>query len=364
MGFGDGGKGLCVDWLAAQQASSSLVLRFSGGHQVGHTVVFGDKRHTFCNFGAGSFRGVPTYYSEHCTVFPPAMLMEAEHLAPLELSTYFHPLVKVCTPWDIAFNQVLEQQNQHGSCGVGYGTTVMRHRQGVTLFALDLSNPWVFRHKLNSIKDYYQQASGENPELQRSFQTKIQHLDINKFIFDCEHARDLYQLVRLSELSERFQHWIFEGSQGIMLDQEHGIFPHVTPSFTTSKNVWGLLQPYHPEYIQLFYVSRCYQTRHGNGPMTSEKPVTLQNNHHEANQRNQFQGAFRCTELDFALLDYALQCERSHHVNNYTLSENLLITCLDQHLQFNIAEARTWAKARGLKLYTSSGPSSEAIQVN
>jgi len=362
LGFGDSGKGLCVDWLAGQQASSSLVLRFSGGHQVGHTVAFNGKRHTFSNFGAGSFRGVPTYYSEHCTVFPPAMLMEAEDLSPLNLVTYFHPRVKVCTPWDIAFNQAIEQQNQHGSCGVGYGTTVMRHRKGITLFALDLANPWVFRQKLNSIKEYYQQACGDNPELQSLFQSKIQHLNINKFILDCDRARPLYQLARLSDLSEGYQHWIFEGSQGVLLDEDHGIFPHVTPSFTTSKNVWELIAPHKAGEIQLFYVSRCYQTRHGNGPMSSEKPVNLQNNQHEANQCNQFQGEFRCAELDFSLLDYALQCERSYHVNNCQLSENLMLTCLDQLPQFNLSEARAWSEGRALKLYTSSGPSAKTIR--
>jgi len=324
LGFGDSGKGLCVDWLAGQQASSSLVLRFSGGHQVGHTVAFDGKRHTFSNFGAGSFRGVPTYYSEHCTVFPPAMLME--------------------------------------SCGVGYGTTVMRHRKGITLFALDLANPWVFRQKLNSIKEYYQQACGDNPELQSLFQSKIQHLNINKFILDCDRARPLYQLARLSDLSEGYQHWIFEGSQGVLLDEDHGIFPHVTPSFTTSKNVWELIAPHKAGEIQLFYVSRCYQTRHGNGPMSSEKPVNLQNNQHEANQCNQFQGEFRCAELDFSLLDYALQCERSYHVNNCQLSENLMLTCLDQLPQFNLSEARAWSEGRALKLYTSSGPSAKTIR--
>ena len=362
LGFGDAGKGLCVDWLASQQPASSLVLRFSGGHQVGHTVVYRDKHHTFSNFGAGSFRGVPTYYSEHCTVFPPAMSMEAQHLSPLTLTTYFHPRVKVCTPWDIAFNHALEKQNQHGSCGVGFGSTVLRHRNGVTLFALDLDHPWVFRQKLNSIKDYYQRASGRHPELQALFQEQVQHLDINKFILACEQARPLYQLTRLSDIAANYSHWIFEGSQGILLDEVHGIFPHVTPSDTSSKNVWEMLAPYNVAEVALYYLTRCYQTRHGNGPMSSEKLINLRNNNREANQHNQFQGAFRCAELDFSLLDYALQCERSYHVNNCALSEQLLMTCLDQHPLFDLSVAKGWASEQGLKLYTSNGPSAEAIQ--
>ena len=38
LGFGDSGKGVMVDYLCAQNPERSLVVRFSGGHLVGHTV--------------------------------------------------------------------------------------------------------------------------------------------------------------------------------------------------------------------------------------------------------------------------------------------------------------------------------------
>lgn len=59
--FGDEGKGqtvhnLCNKYIGKRE--SVLVVRFSGGHQVGHTVKHGDMMHTFSNFGSGTLLGV------------------------------------------------------------------------------------------------------------------------------------------------------------------------------------------------------------------------------------------------------------------------------------------------------------------
>jgi adenylosuccinate synthase len=56
------------------------VIRFSGGHQAGHTVVTDDTRHVFSNFGSGTLRGVPTYWSKFCTVEPIGLLNELDAL--------------------------------------------------------------------------------------------------------------------------------------------------------------------------------------------------------------------------------------------------------------------------------------------
>ncbi len=68
--MGDEGKGQTVHNICAKNPENSLVIRFSGGHQVGHTVKYGDLMHTFSNFGSGTLLGVPTYWSEYCTVDP------------------------------------------------------------------------------------------------------------------------------------------------------------------------------------------------------------------------------------------------------------------------------------------------------
>ena len=58
--FGDEGKGLMTDYFASK-SNKSLVVRFNGGGQAGHTVTTKDgRRHVFHHFGSGIFAGADT----------------------------------------------------------------------------------------------------------------------------------------------------------------------------------------------------------------------------------------------------------------------------------------------------------------
>ena len=72
LNYGDEGKGATVNALC-NNPLTDLVIRFNGGHQCGHTVVYKNLRHIFSNFGSGTLKGVPTYFSEYCTVNPLAV---------------------------------------------------------------------------------------------------------------------------------------------------------------------------------------------------------------------------------------------------------------------------------------------------
>ena len=73
--FGDEGKGMTVDWLVKDK-ENPIVVRFGGGHQCGHRVVHKDKEHIFSNFGSGTLRGAPTYWSKDCTIDPVGFIKE------------------------------------------------------------------------------------------------------------------------------------------------------------------------------------------------------------------------------------------------------------------------------------------------
>jgi adenylosuccinate synthase len=70
LGFGDEGKGITTDYLCSQYPDGSIVVRFSGGQQAGHTVIHNGIKHVHSNFGSGTLRNIPSYFSEHCTVYP------------------------------------------------------------------------------------------------------------------------------------------------------------------------------------------------------------------------------------------------------------------------------------------------------
>ena len=78
--FGDEGKGKVVDWLLSQNKEPTVVVRFSGGHNAGHTVVDEVGRHVHSSFPVGILRGQIGYISEHCVVSPLHMLNEWRHL--------------------------------------------------------------------------------------------------------------------------------------------------------------------------------------------------------------------------------------------------------------------------------------------
>ena len=85
---------------------------------------------------------------------------------------------------------------------------------------------------------------------------------------------------------------IFEGSQGLLLDQHHGFFPNVTRANVGLENVesfTGLNDIY-----EVYLVTRAYQTRHGNGFMTNEnRPHNITENIEETNKEHEYQGKFR-----------------------------------------------------------------------
>ena len=108
-----------------------------------------------------------------------------------------------------------------------------------------------------------------------------------------------------------------------MLDQFDGFFPHVTRSNTGIRNLPSL-SPEVPD--EVFAVTRAYQTRHGNGPLTNEDlSYHIDPNPYERNPSEGVQGAFRQAILDVDVLKYAFDCTFRAILDQVTL----VVTCLD-----------------------------------
>lgn len=307
LGFGDEGKGLTTSYLCSK-TKHPLVVRFNGGHQVGHTVVYKNKRHVFSNFGSGTLQGVPTYWSKYCTFNPTAFLNEWDILYKLKINPIFfiNPLCPVTTPYDIAHNQY-KQDKSHGTVGVGFGSTIKREEDNYHLFVQDLFYPDILFEKLNNIRNYYGS---------KDFATD--------FINDC---LEVCKFINIKDNSIIFDYnCIFEGAQGILLDKDFGFFPNVTRSNTTCKNITEGLE-YKP--TEIYYVTRSYLTRHGNGYFPQQIDLHLKNNKEETNIDNQFQGKFKISELKYDLIKYALQCD--NYFSKSIVNKNLVITCTDQY---------------------------------
>lgn len=342
LGYGDEGKGLTTSYLCSQ-TKNPLVVRFNGGHQAGHTVVYKGKRHVFSSFGSGTLQGVPTYWSAFCTFNPIAFIAERRLLD--DPTVFVNPLCPVTTPYDVAHNQWREKKFRHGSVGVGFGSTVERHESHRKLYVQDLFYPTVLDYKLQMIEEYYGQFVDFDITLK----------DLQYFLNCVDAVKPLIQLADDSILMDTYTP-IFEGAQGILLDQDFGFFPNVTRSNTTSKNAIKLLNSSRC-WSEIYYVTRSYLTRHGNGFMPGEdiwNPMSLKNNENETNVSHEYQGNFRKAPLNLDLLNYALKCD-NHFSQGHI--KNLVITCMDQYENLNVNSLLEKLEVKFDKVYTSNGPS-------
>lgn len=325
--FGDEGKGLMVDFLSRPE---SLNVRFSGGAQAGHTVVAPDGwRHVFHHFGSGSRRGAATYLSADFVANP---LLWQKELKKLQFNpkVFIHPDAKLTTPFDMFINQVKEAASPHGSCGIGIHETMLRCQTEFGTTARDLASPKRFGKKVADIRDNYVawrlHALGLPPVIPS-------HIDlagaVHGFGVACSY---MYKHVTLAgdEIINKYQHVVFEGAQGLLLDERHGFFPHVTHGNTGLTNVSQIARRLTPNRwgigFDVIYVTRSYMTRHGLGPFPTEDQSMLFED--ATNTHNEFQGKLRFGVLDFALVGRAIRQDLEEAGNP---PSGLAVTHLDQH---------------------------------
>jgi len=354
--FGDEGKGITTDFLCRQNPWGSIVVRFSGGQQAGHNVKIGKVSHVHSNFGSGTLRGVPSYFSEHCTIYPVTMLRELNilqgklHTVP---DVFYHPLAHLTTPADVAYNRWREKKLGHGSCGIGVGATMKRNIESpYKVYAIDLTNIDILLQKCQQIYFYYKELTGGDESFYDEYSKEFFHfkeviIGMKPFI---------EWKIKDYDFLKGYQNIIFEGSQGIMLDMSHGIFPNVTYGNTTSKNALEICQKLSIKNPEIYYITRCYQTRHGAGWMSNEDPIKLTNTQDEINVYNEWQKDFRIGEIDYELLNYAYSIDNFYSKG---VPKNLVVTCLDQRPDFEFEFNKI--KTRFKEIYNSYSADSKSF---
>lgn len=338
--FGDEGKGTMVNFFTSQHGKDCLVVRFNGSAQSSHTVVMPDGcRHVFAHIGSGSFQGAATYLSEHFVCHPILFLRELEELSakcaipPI----YVDKNCYVSTPYDMLINQAVEKargDGRHGSCGIGFGETIERTEVwGIRITVNDLLNPDTLADKFDEILGAYLPHRlarfGIELTLEQARLAVSENVR-NRFIDDCRRFLQYVHIVS-SDIIDGYERIIFEGAQGLLLDQGSRFYPHVTRSNTGLKNVVELIcsRPNYDPLLEVIYITRAYTTRHGTGPMPYElfcRPYPRARD--ETNITNTYQGSLRFSYLNLDLLKEALKYDYlSRHGE---IDRCLAITCMDQ----------------------------------
>jgi len=352
LGFGDSGKGVVTDRLCNSLAGAGpfkvLVVRYTGGSQAGHTVdlnLAGEsdplKRHIHSSFAAGTLGGFQSHMSQFCPIYPQNLVREAQVLEPkiqwpLIQNCSVDPLAPMITKYDVAWNRATAKRKD--TVGVGIGATMERMQKSeYRTYMADLLSGSLLLHKLERVREYYLDIS-------QKLGRDVYHRFLDHVYEETIDPRDALEYVKLAPTNTvilSHDNVIFEGAQGVMLDQDHGFIPDVTWGHTTSRNAVDLIRA-NGEFdeVTMHYVTRSYQTRHGDGPMTSRMPVVVPPD--PTNVTNPYQGEFRTAELDIDLLRYALAVDKS-----YTSSlpcriqnERLHVTCCD-HIGVDEADRLT-----------------------
>ena len=360
LGFGDEGKGATVDFLA-RRLEADLVVRYCGGSQAGHNVQLPDgRRHTFSQFGAATLATASdpprTYLGPNVIIDPMALIREAQHLSELSVCDLIrlltiHPRCLVATPWLQTLNRLRELSRgdaKHGSCGQGIGEARsywLKYGEDA-VFAADLRHLDRLRHKLElqrqrtllELQDFIDRINAD----------ALAEFDLcerNAEVVACDLYEALPEDVTMDAAVPAFQTAIFEGAQGVLLDEYRGFHPYTTWNTVTPHHAWELIQATDVEAVAVLGVTRAYTTRHGDGPLPTYSAELTNRLQDAGNPWNRWQGGLRCGWLDLPLVRYAAAVAGP--------LDGIVVNHLDQVRQ---AECRVCDAYRNVTITPSAGP--------
>ncbi|MBN1401733.1 MAG: adenylosuccinate synthase [Anaerolineae bacterium] len=322
--WGDEGKGKIVDHLGER---ATMVVRYQGGNNAGHTVVIGDTVLKLHQVPSGITRPhVAAVLGHGMVINPPALVEELEMLAAHGISTenmHISCNAHVVMPYHPLLDELEEQLRGEQAIGttkrgIGPAYTDKYARSGLRM--QDLVEPKRFRQRLEVA------LPRVNLELTRVF--GVQPLDADEIIAEytpaierlAPYVTDTTLLVH--KALQRGENVLMEGAQATMLDIDLGTYPYVTSSSPTAGGACqgAGVSPIHVK--EVIGVVKAYTSRVGAGPF----PTELHNSVGDwIVERGWEYGTTtgrrrRCGWLDIVCLRYAMR------VNGYT---GLALTRLD-----------------------------------
>lgn len=271
--WGDEGKGKIVDLLTER---ATAVVRFQGGHNAGHTVVIDGEKTILHLVPSGILQdGVQCLIGNGVVLSPSALLEEISMLETKGIPAKERlGISEACTlilPYHISLDQVREKargETAIGTTGRGIGPAYEDKVARRALKVSDLLHRERFAAKLGEILDYH------NFVLQHYY--KDVPLDFQEILDETmTMAETITPMVldvseRLYELQKQGDNIMFEGAQGTLLDIDHGTYPYVTSSNTTSGGAATGTGVGPLNFGYILGITKAYTTRVGGGPFPTE----------------------------------------------------------------------------------------------
>ncbi len=271
--WGDEGKGKIVDLLAER---FDVVARYQGGHNAGHSVKVGDKSYALHLIPSGIIHpGKTCVLGNGMVIDPIAFFAEADRLTTqgllvtpdrVKVSTRAHLIL----PYHRALDHTSEERLGNEKVGttlrgIGPAYEDKAGRRGIRV--ADAMNPEVLRSRIerniadaNLIIREYRGTELKPDEVFKEIAPLAERMQA--FVTDTTHF--------INRAIREGQSVLVEGAQATLLDVDHGTYPFVTSSSTTSGGVCSGLGIAPQKINGVLGIVRTYSTRVGEGPFPTE----------------------------------------------------------------------------------------------
>ena len=270
--WGDEGKGKATDLLGDRV---DYVVRYQGGNNAGHTVVIGDQKYALHLLPSGILSpAVVPVIGNGVVIDPSVLLQEIKGLnergidtSRLVISSNAH----LITPYHRTIDKVTERflgNNKIGTTGRGIGPTYADKINRIGIRVQDLFDPSILRQKIEgALRD-------KNQILVKVFNRKGLEVDaiVEEYLAYGEILRPYVTdtALLLDQALQAGKVVLLEGSQGTLLDVDHGTYPFVTSSNPTAggASTGSGIGP--TKITRVIGILKAYTTRVGSGPFPTE----------------------------------------------------------------------------------------------
>ena len=281
--WGDEGKGKIVDLLTPR---FSIVARYQGGHNAGHTVYANGRKFVLRLLPSGILHdGITCVIGNGVVIDPQALFAEIDELAAagihvgnrLVVSDKAHLILPYHRELDL-LSEARRGERKIGTTSRGIGPAYEDKiaRRGVRVG--DLANPPSLAEAV------------EHNVAARNRLIADSTMDAAQVLSDLSRAWDRMRpwvkdvSVFLAQAREEKRTIMFEGAQGTLLDIDHGTYPYVTSSNATIGGVCTGLGVGPRAIDRVLGVAKAYTTRVGEGPLPTELTGEIGNRLRESGQ--------------------------------------------------------------------------------
>ena len=272
--WGDEGKGKATDLLATNE-TIDFVVRTSGGHNAGHTIVVNGEKFATHLLPSGILTpGATCVIANGVVVSPEALFRELDaliargvELAPLVVSANAHVLASYHATIDKVTERFLGNAKL-GTTGRGIGPTYADKINRIGIRIADLFDEELLRQKVEASLEV------KNQLLAKVYNRRALSIDavVEELLSYVERLRPMVAdtSLLLNRALDDGQTVLFEGAQATMLDVDHGTYPFVTSSNPIAGGVCTGAGVGPTRIDRVIGVIKAYTTRVGSGPFPTE----------------------------------------------------------------------------------------------